>query len=147
MSVRIEIDIESFKNLDSRFEYIKKYFHNEVFRIIISILFDIKLIAQRKIKKDQHIVTSRLRNSIFVKSKNQKQATRAGNKKIYSDNKGSSFNADLNVSLLEFEGAVGTNVEYAQKIEDLDSYLEYALKNVDANKRIRESVARVKKKL
>ena len=147
MSVQIEIDRRSLSKLDDRMEFVSKYYPKEVYRMLVSILFDIKLLAQKKIKKDKHIVTGRLRNSIYVKTKNQQFAKRASNRKIYSDNIGNAFDADLNVYLRDFEGAVGTNVEYAKYIEDMDSFLEFALKNVDREKRVRQTIERVKRKL
>jgi hypothetical protein len=147
MSVQISVDPVSFKKLDKRFKLLGKHYPEETFRAMVSLLFDMKLMAQRKIKKDGHIVTSRLRNSIFVKTPKQKFASRAGNKQIYSDNEGNSFGGDLNVRLRNFEGAVGTNVIYGQKIENLDSYLEYAAKNVDVNKRLRQIPENARKKI
>ncbi len=147
MSVSINVDPISFKKLDKRFKLLGKHYPEETYRAIVSILFDIKLIAQRKIKKDGHIVTGRLRNSIFVKTPKQKFAKRAGNRKIYTDNEGRGFSGDLNINLKETEGAVGTNVVYAQKIEDLDSYIEYGVKNVDVNKRLRRIPEAARRKM
>jgi hypothetical protein len=124
----------------------EKHYPEETFKAIVAILFDIKLIAQRKIKSDGHIVTSRLRNSLFVKTIKQKFANRATNKRGYSFQGGSS-DRDLSVNLKNQQGAVGTNVIYGNKIEKLDSYLEHAARTVDVNKRFREIPGRANKKI
>lgn len=184
MSVQISIDPVSFKKLDKRFKLLGKHYPEETYRAIVKILFDMKLLAQRKLKKDDHIVTSRLRNSIFVKTPGQKFASRSGNQKRYSDNKGKGFNADLNIRLKEFEGAIGTNVQYAGDIEfgrpartivaknakalafrpkgstttifrkrvfqpalSASSFIEYAAKNVDVNKRFRQIAENARRKI
>lgn len=147
MSVQISLDPISHKKLDKRFRILEKAYPEETFRAVVAILFDIKRLAQVKIKRDGHIVTSRLRNSIFVKTIRQKFANRQSNKRIYSDAIGNSFDGNININLKDFEGAVGTNVIYGQKIEDLDSYLEWGARNVDVHKRFRQIPERVNKKL
>jgi hypothetical protein len=157
MTVSIKVDPVSFKKLNKRFNLLGIHYPRETYRAVVSILFDMKLIAQRKLKSDGHIVTGRLRNSIFVKTPKQQFANRSGNRARYSfpggiDKNGRKVpggqgNADLNVNLRQFEGAVGTNVVYAQKIEDLDSYIEYASKNVDVNKRLRQIPENARKKI
>ncbi len=146
MGVTIKVDPISFKRLNKRFKLMGKAYPEETFRAIVAILFDMKLIAQRKIKADGHIVTSRLRNSLFVKTLKQKFAKRSTNKKPYTF-QGGAANRDLSVVLDNQSGAVGTNVVYAKKIEDLDSYLEYAAKTVDVNKRFREIPGRANKRI
>jgi hypothetical protein len=146
MGVSIKVDPISFKRLNKRFKLMGKAYPEETFRAIVKILFDIKLIAQRKIKADGHIVTSRLRNSLFVKTLKQKFAKQSTNKKVYTF-EGGSANRDLSVALDSQSGAAGTNVLYAQKIEDLDSYLEHAVKTVDVNKRFQEIPGRANKRI
>ena len=146
MSVEIKLDPISHKKLNKRFRLMDKHYPAETFRAIVAILFDMKLIAQRKIKADGHIVTSRLRNSIFVKTVKQQFANRSTNKRGYSF-QGGTGNRDLSVNLKNQQGAVGTNVIYGNKIEKLDSYLEHAAKTVDVNKRFREIPKRANKKI
>lgn len=134
MSVQINIDPISYKGLTKRFKLLEKHYPEETFRAIVAILFDIKRLAQEKITADKHILTARLINSIFVKTPKQKYAKTVSNKLTYSDNENNTFSSDLKVPLNEGEGAVGTNVEYALKIENLDSYLEHGVKTVDTNK-------------
>lgn len=117
MAVEMKIDPISLNKLNKRFKLLSKAYPEETFRAIVSILFDIKLLAQKNIKENGSIVTSRLRNSIFVKTPKQKFAKRVGNKKTYNDKNGKSYNSELSVKLRGFEGAVGTNVEYAIGIE------------------------------
>jgi len=146
MGVSMTVDPVSFKRLNKRFKTLGKAYPEETFRAIVAILFDIKLIAQRKIKADGHIVTSRLRNSLFVKTLKQKFAKRSTNNKPYTF-QGGAGSRDLNVQLDGQTGAVGTNVVYARKIEDLDSYLEYAVKTVNVNKRFQEIAKRANKRI
>ena len=145
MTVSMKVDPISEKNLKRRFKVLSKAYPDEMFRAIVEILFDIKLIAQKKIKADKHIVTSRLRNSLFVKTPRQKFAKRSTNSLSYTFDGGSS-NRDLSVRVDGAEGAVGTNVIYAEKIEKLDSYLEYGAKTVDVNKRFQNAAKRAEKK-
>jgi hypothetical protein len=145
MGASIQIDPISHKRLNKRFKALSKAYPEEMFKAIVAILFDIKLIAQKKIKSDGHIVTSRLRNSIFVKTPKQRYARRSTNSLSYTFD-GGSGNRDLSVNLETNEGAVGTNVEYAHKIENLDSYLEFGAKTVDVNKRFRKAAGIAEKK-
>ena len=147
MSVSIKVEKGSLANTKHRLEVLGKHYPEETFKAIVKTLFDIKTIAQRKIKADKHIVTARLINSIFVKTPKQKFARRMGNNGVYSDWLGHSFNADFNVNLGKFDGAVGTNVVYAKKIEKLDSYMQHAAETVDINKRLREVPGNVKRKM
>lgn len=146
MSVQISLDPISHKKLNKRFKLMEKHYPAETFRAIVAILFDMKLIAQRKIKSDGHIVTSRLRNSLFVKTPKQEFAKRSTNKRAYTFQGGNS-DRDLSVQLKNGEGAFGTNVIYANKIENLDSFIEHAAKTVDVNKRFREIPGRANKKI
>jgi len=141
----MQIDPISERNLNKRFKVLSKAYPEEMFKAIVAILFDIKLIAQKKIKADGHIVTSRLRNSLFVKTPKQRYAKRATNSLSYSFD-GGSGNRDLDVRLDGAEGAVGTNVVYAKKIEDLDSYLEYGVKSVNMSKRFKQFADKAEKR-
>ena len=116
MAVEMKVDPRSSKILKQNFKELDNY-PKEVFRSIVSILFDIKLIAQNKIKSNGNIVTSRLRNSLFVKTPKQIHAKRSTNSIAYSY-KGGSGKRGLSTILDKFEGAVGTNVEYASSIEN-----------------------------
>ena len=153
----MKVDPISFKRLNKRFKLMGKAYPEETFRAIVKILFDIKLIAQKKIKADKHIVSSRLRNSIYVKTLKQKFAKKSTNSKVYSypggiDKQGrkvpgGSASRDLSVPLDGQSGAVGTNVLYGNKIEQLDSFLEHAVKTVDVNKRFQEIPGRANKRI
>lgn len=117
---------ESKKNLDAQFNKLKEKAPHSVTMGIVKMLFDIKFLAQNKLKADRHIVTSRLRNSLYVqintdyltaKKVYDQQSAKGGNSETYSDNEGKSYNSELNVELNKNQGAVGTNVEYAAAIE------------------------------
>jgi hypothetical protein len=128
---------QSKKNMFAQMDKLKKTGKESMMKGIVKILFDIKALAQLKLKYDQHIVTSRLRNSIYVQTKKGEQTST--NDITYTDNTKKSYSSKLDIELNENEGAVGTNVNYAEKIEFLyDSFLYWAAKNVDLNKRWRE---------
>lgn len=147
MSVQIKLDPFTHKKLKHRFKVLGRIYPDETFRAIIKILFDMKRLAQQKIKRDGHIVTARLRNSLFVQTLSNKLSNRANNKPIYSDKDGNVFKSKINVRLKQLQGAFGTNVIYAGKIEKLDSFIEWAIKNVDVNKRLREITDNARKKI
>lgn len=73
--------------------------------------------AKKTITLDGHVDTARLRNSIHYESNTVNRAFR------YSDDKGNTFSGSLGVRPDELEVYVGTNVEYAEKIRQLDDYL------------------------
>jgi hypothetical protein len=112
-----------FSNLDMAKVNIPKICYDGLVRYLLFA----KMNAQNKLKSDRHIVTSRLRNSIYVQhnSNNNKQS------KSYSDNEGKTFNAEMSVPLRPDEAAFGTNVDYAEKIERLDSFIYWGFKNAD----------------
>ena len=158
MAVELKVDKISEKQLSTKFKVLEFLYPEEIFRAIVTILFDIKLIAQKKLKADGHIVTARLRNSIYVKSPRQIFANRSNNKTAYTypggtdkqgrKQPGGSGNRDLNTSLRGAEAAVGTNVVYARNIEEKhDSFLQYAVDTVDSDKRFKEAEKRVKKRI
>lgn len=146
MAVSLKVDPISEKKLKKRFKILSNAYPVETYKAMVAILFDMKLIAQRKIKKDKHIVTSRLRNSLFVKTPKQKHARRSTNKRVYSFQGGTGLRF-LSTDLKKGEAAFGTNVLYARKIEKLDSFIDFAAKNVDVNKRFRQAAERAEKKL
>lgn len=127
MSAKLEIDSGSRNKLFSNLDQVAKKIPAATYEAIVVFLFNAKSLAQNRIKEKKHIVTSRLRNSIYVKSNAKLQDQRT-----YSDNEGNTFNGDLStVTLKEQEAAVGTNVEYAEKIERLDSFLYWGVQNAD----------------
>ena len=135
----IELEQASKANFDKQVKKLSKLAPEAAFKGLVRLLFDIKTLAQNKLKFDRHIVTSRLRNSLYVKTLGQKYANLKDNDGNYSDIKGNSFDQDFIAELTEMEGAIGTNVEYAPNIEYMyDSFLYWALKNADVDKRGRE---------
>ncbi len=126
MGVQIELDKSSLRHLEKQFEFLKKNTNSSIPKALAKVGMRLKTTAQLRIKGRGHIVTSRLRNSIFV------QGLRPVMSENYSDNEGRAFNAHLaSVMLREGEIAIGTNVDYAEKIELMDSYLYWATKNID----------------
>lgn len=113
MSAQIEIDRSSFDALNKNLDDIKKKIPLASYQAMVAFLFNAKSLAQNRLKDHKHIVTSRLRNSIYVKSNSKLQDS-----KQYSDDNGKSYSAELEtVALKDKEAAIGTNVEYAAAIE------------------------------
>lgn len=87
------------------------------------VLVKMKSLAQLRLTDRGHIITSRLKNSIYVKSLKQTNtdaiARQMGvdNSKTYQYAGGNDSRDLLTVKLGKNEGAVGTNVEYAGAIE------------------------------
>jgi hypothetical protein len=170
--VQIELDKASLNHLNKQFKALDTTIEKAGPKAIWKVLYKIKTEAQLRLKGRKHIKTSRLRNSIYVQMKNSKPTP--DNAKTYSDNEGKSYSSELRTVRLkdEFEGAVGTNVEYAGAIEfgarphtitaknakvlsdgknffgkkvnhpgfGGDSFLYWALKNVDVTKNVRDDI-------
>lgn len=138
--VQIELDKASLNHLEKQFNALGTTIKEASPKAIFKVLMKIKTEAQLRLKGRNHIVTSRLRNSIFVKM--NKIANTPDNQKSYTDKDGKRFNAELSTVKInsDNEGAVGTNVEYANKIEFMDSYLYWALRNVDIDKSVAEDI-------
>ena len=113
MKGQIEIDRSSFDALNKNLDDIKKKIPLATYEALVAFLFNAKSLAQNRLKDHKHIVTSRLRNSIYVKSRAKRQ-----DNKQYNDSNGRSYSAELEtVALKDQEAAIGTNVEYAAAIE------------------------------
>jgi hypothetical protein len=83
---------------------------------LVKVLFKIQTEARLRLTGRGHIVSSRLKNSIYVKTKTP--TITPTNTLSYSDSTGKSYSSELTtVSVGDLEGAVGTNVEYASAIE------------------------------
>jgi len=112
----LQFQKESYLNFNKQMDELKKMAPSKAFKMIVRLLYDMKLLAQQKLKSDRHIDTSRLRNSIYIKTLGQKFA-KSNNSESYTDKGGKSYSKDFHVGLNENEGAIGTNVEYAPAIE------------------------------
>ncbi len=108
----VEFSYQEKQKLDRTFEVIKKEIPAATYGALVAFLFNVKSLAQNRLKDRRHIVTSRLRNSIYVQSTAKRQ-----DNKTYSDNEGKTYSAILDVPLKKHEAAVGTNVEYALSVE------------------------------
>ena len=164
----IEITKQSKDNFEKQMRKLMKLAPESAYKGLVTLLFDIKTLAQQKLKADGHIITSRLRNSLYVKS--LRYANRPDNSQSYTA-EGKTYKSDFQIDLKDKEGAIGTNVEYGPAIEfgygphiikvknakvlgtpkkgffgkqvnhpgfAGDSFLYWALKNVDVDKRGRE---------
>ena len=163
MSVQITLDSSSLANFNKQMDFLKQKGETSLYKAICMVAMRIKTTAQLRLKGQRHVVTSRLINSIYMQAKDQSKADQyaAGkNPSSYSSNEGS-FSAKMeSVSLTDSEIAVGSNVRYADIIENGtpphvikngwgkgieinhpgykgDSYLYWAMQNVN----IAESLA------
>lgn len=115
-NIQIGIDPRTLKHLSDQFDLVKKGAGDSMYRALIKVAFKIKSEAQLRLTGRGHIITSRLKNSIFVKG--QKHINAPNNGLTYTDTKGKSYKSDLStVKLAANELAIGTNVEYAPDIE------------------------------
>jgi len=115
-NIQIGIDPRTLKHLSDQFDLVKKGAGESMYLALIKVAFKIKSEAQLRLTGRGHIITSRLKNSIFVKG--QKHINRPDNSLTYTDTKGKSYKSDLStVKLAANELAIGTNVEYAPAIE------------------------------
>jgi len=132
----LELEQMGYLNLKKNIQKVRNNNNMTAMRGLMKFLFQIKLIAQQKLKADSHIVTSRLRNSIYVQTPGQKFADKSNNPASYSDDVGGSFDAEMKgIGLKHNEGAVGTNVGYSASIEfDHDSFLYYGMKHADIDR-------------
>ena len=71
MSAEIKIDRATQRRLN---ESLKGLENIDFFEATVNALFRIKALAQLRLTEKSHIVTSRLKNSIYVKTPNQKHA-------------------------------------------------------------------------
>ena len=116
-SVQIEIDSVSLNNLEKQFNALGTTIKDAGAKAVFKVLMKIKTTAQNRLLGRGHIVTSRLRNSIYVQMNNMKET--AKNSRTYKDDTGKSYDSEMKTVTLanDLEGAVGTNVEYASDIE------------------------------
>lgn len=115
-NINLSIDPRTLKHLSDQMDILQKNAGKSFYEALIKVAFKIKSEAQLRLTGRGHIITSRLKNSLFVKA--NKPLNRPDNAPTYSDTKGKSYRADLTtVQLKDNELAVGTNVEYAAAIE------------------------------
>lgn len=171
-NIQIGIDPRTMKHLSDQFDLVKNGAGDSMYLALIKVAFKIKSEAQLRLTGRGHIITSRLKNSIFVKG--QKHVNGPDNGLTYTDTKGKSYKSDLStVRLAANELAIGTNVEYGPAIEfgsrphvieaknrkvlsngkyffsrrvnhpgwAGDSFLYWAMKNVDVTKSVGQDMA------
>lgn len=130
MGASITLDQASKDHLDKQFQLLKEAGKKSVYAAIVKTAYQIANEAKLRLKGQGHVVTARLMNSIFVKTKDN--ATEA-----YTDNQQTSFTAELtSVTIGENETAIGTNVDYGEKIENKYPFLSWAARNIDVMKSI-----------
>lgn len=113
----MHIDPRSMNQLKRKFNKLPMVTEKVVYKAMIGIGMDLTNQAKLLIK-GLHVITSRLMNSIFLKTKGKSPMDAN-----YSFD-GGSGNRDFNAVLTDNEVAYGTNVEYADHIERLDSYMQ-----------------------
>jgi hypothetical protein len=122
MAIKTEIASDSMKSLLQRFNHISKSVGERGLRTPVGDLLneaglELETIAKKQITSDRHVVTGRLRSSIHLKQSTSESF-------LYNNDKGEQHNGTLTDSVKPGESViVGTNVEYAMKIETLDSFL------------------------
>lgn len=135
MSISLTLDRASMDHLDRQFALLAQAGPRSCYSALHKIAKKITSESQMRIMGRQHVVTARLKNSIFTKTRQQPNFA-------YRDKLGNSFVSELqSVTLARMEVAIGTNVEYAAEIETLDSFLGWALNNVDITRSISEDAA------
>ena len=103
MSVKLEMKVNK---LVDKFDSMP----NEIQKAMIDELRITGFMIETTYKIGVPVITSRLQTSIHVEHSDLKSYT-------YSDNKGNTYNGSLNYDLKPTQVIVGTNVEYANKIE------------------------------
>jgi phage gpG-like protein len=144
--IDIEVDQKSVKLVENG---LKRYGIESVkalWRAITRTAFAIETDAKERLAGNlgsaRHIVTGRLRSSIHVEYKG------ANTFKGVAASKGS--DGKLNVPIEDLEAVVGTNVEYAPKIEfDYDSFMRFGTTRQSKNlsKRVEKEFKKLDKKL
>lgn len=122
-------------------ELLKKFarFQNEIKvevqqELVATAITEIETKAKETLTSDGHIDTGRLRSSVYVKYKGHES-------KRYSDDEGNGFVCNLNTPVKDLKVSCGTDVPYAKKIEQMDSYL---IKNFEkAKPKFKENVDKV----
>lgn len=122
MAIKTEIAADSMKSLLQRFNHISKSVGERGVRTPVGDLIneaglELETLAKKQIAADGHVDTHRLQTSIHLKHS-------VSDSFAYSDKDGKQFSGGLTESVKQGESViVGTNVEYALKIETLDSFL------------------------
>lgn len=123
------VDIEVDKSSADLVKKGLRKFDGDIKQAIISAIhatgLRIESVAKLRLKgalgSAKHWVTGRLASSVHTEME--------GVNTFEADQSSQSDDGSLGVDIGEMEAAVGTNVEYAQDIEDLDSFLRYAGEN------------------
>lgn len=119
MSVQITLDQASLAHLQKQLKLLQDTGKYGLFHALTKVAFKIKTEAQTRLKGQRHIVTSRLVNSIYVQAKNPANVLKDNNKPTYSDKDNKTYSSQLiSVGLSDSELAVGSNVSYADAIEN-----------------------------
>ena len=142
--IDIEVDQKSLNNVlkDYKTYGVKaaKALWNGLTRTAFAVETDAKRRLTGELGSARHIVTGRLRASVHTEFKGENSYKGIGASKP-SD-------ANLNTPVGDLEAIVGTNVEYAQKIEfDYDSFMQFAgLRQAkQLPKRVEEELKKIKK--
>ena len=141
MSVQITLDQASLAHLQKQLKLLRDTGKYGLFHALTKLAFKIKTEAQQRLKGQQHIVTARLVNSVYVQAANPAKVNKPNNRETYEDKFKHVFDSPLtSVGLSDTELAVGTNVEYAGKIEQMDSYLYWAMRNVNVEQSVAQDM-------
>ena len=143
--VDIEIDRGSVKRFEKSSKRYGKESAKALLRAIMRTAFAVESDAKRRLQGQlgsaRHWVTGRLASSVHVEAK--------GENTFEGVKDSEAKDGKLNVSVKELEAVVGTNVEYAQKIEfDYDSFIMFGYNRQAKNlpKRVQEEWNKLDKK-
>jgi hypothetical protein len=105
----VKLDIKGIEELNKELNKIQKKIAPNVYKTIIEVM---KVEVETKAKKEVPVDTGRLKNSIYVATK--------GMKYNYRDDLGNSYDGTAkDVKLDTYDVAVGSNVNYAEKMDKL----------------------------
>lgn len=120
MSVQLEIDKKSLDDLQKQIETWKKRMGGSAYAGLCQAALQLRNDAMLRLNERKHIVTSRLKNSIYIKvnQSDPKVVDFGKNGPNYTDKDGKGYDGELRtVTVGSGELVIGTNVEYAGAIE------------------------------
>lgn len=139
MSVRVEGIQQAVQALEDYKDSKTKELQDDIDETVINV----ERKAKKQLTSDGHIDTGRLRASIHPIFSNKTDASYT-----YSDNEGNTFDGGTGESAGSMEGIVITNVDYAMKIEAMDSYMfkSWEDERPEFIDRIRKTLGRIRSK-
>ena len=129
----VKMNLLNDKVLRDQLKQLQKKFPQEAREILVEVaLVDVESYMK---KNDIPVDTGRLRASIHTKFKNGMSKQYTPESETYSDNEGNTFDGTLSGKLTIDSVIVGTNVEYAEKINRIGGGGENSKRTVGGMKR------------